>query len=90
MHLKKRMAQKEIVSKTGSVPSADILGESAVPSASKIKGAELSVKASLASLKKSSAVPSAEKYEAQEEIPAAKGPSSKYKEAIQKRLNKKK
>lgn len=89
MDVKKRMSQKEIIKKSGSIPSASVTGESAVPSANKIKGAELAVKASLVSLKKAS-VPSAQKMESMEEVAEAKGPSSRYKEVIQKRLNKKK
>lgn len=88
--MQKRKSMAEIMKKSGEIPSTSISGESAVPSANKIKGAELAVKANLASLKKPSAVPSAEKIEAQEELPSAKGPSSRYKEVIQKRLNKKK
>lgn len=90
MQFKKRKPMAEIVKKTGAVPSADLTGESAVPSANKVKGAELAVKANLASLKKKPSVSSAEKVESQEEMPTAKGPSSKYQDAIKKRLNKKK
>jgi transcriptional regulator with XRE-family HTH domain len=91
MKIKKRMSQKEIAEKSGPVPSANkIEAMDDVPSANKVKGAELSIRANLSALKKQakSPVPSADKLEVKEDVPQAKLPSSKYKQAIQKRLKK--
>ena len=91
MQLKKRKSMAEITKGTGEVPSTKTMGESAVPSANIPKGAELAVKANLSALKK--VAKPAPKMEAMEEEVVGPGipvKSSKYKEAIQKRINKKK